>query len=50
MQKPSPVTVFVAAFLSAVKDNAAISGTEETQDKILLGDCDLAEFAEICSG
>ena len=47
---PGSVTLLVACFLSAIKDDAAICNTEEAHDKISSGNWEIAKFAGICSG
>jgi hypothetical protein len=47
---PCPVMLFIAAFLSAVKDDAAIGSADKTHDKILAGSCKISKLSGICSG
>jgi hypothetical protein len=46
---PGPVVGFVAAFIPAVKDDAAICSTDKTQEEISLGSGDISKLSGICS-
>jgi hypothetical protein len=47
---PGPVERFIAALLSAIKDNLATCSTCMDQDSISVGSCEMAKFAGTCDG